>query len=371
MTTPNHDETLHSQGAPSSYIEVADTTLSFRRIALADNTPTGAQIARLAGLGDATTAVVLQWQTSGGIEDIRPEEVAQLSAGLRFIVASADRTYRFQLNGVRYEWPSSSISVEAVRQLGQVPPVHSVYLERQESADLELRAGTAVALSAGGVERIYSKRAVWALKVQGVGLEFDTPSVRVRDAMERAGFDPAKAWHIFFIVQGQPKQELTVDSVMDLGQPGVEKLRLVQRNVDNGLAGEPQRAFAVLPADVKHLDAVGLVWETVISEEGRRWLLVHDYPLPSGALPATATLALEIPASYPQAQIDMFYFLPFVHPAAGGEYPSTQIRATIRGQVYQGWSRHRNAAAAWNPQWDNIATHLALVETALLAETEK
>ena len=371
MTTSNNNGTLQGHGAPFTHIEVADTTLAFRQVVLADSTPTGAQIARLAGLTDAATAVVLQWQTAGGVEDIRPEEVANLAAGHRFIVTAADRTYRFQLNGLRYEWPAPSVSVQAVRQLGRVPEAHSLYVERQDMPDLEVAAGNSVVLSAGGIERIYSKKPVWALKVQGVGLEFDTPSVRVRDALVLAGFDPAKAWHIFFIVKDQPKQELTVDSVMDLSQPGVEKLRLVQRNVDNGLADNPQRAFQVLPADVKHLDALGLVWETVVSVEGQRWLLVHDYPLPSGALPATATLALEIPASYPQAQIDMFYFLPFVRPASGGEYPSTQIRATIREQVYQGWSRHRNAAAPWNPQWDNIATHLALVESALLAETEK
>lgn len=81
----------------------------------------------------------------------------------------------------------------------------------------------------------------------------------------------------------------------------------------------------------------------------RRWLLIHDYPLLEGFSQSKVHWALEIVLDYPAAQIDMFYFLPFVSLANGQEVPSTQVRATIKGATFQGWSRHRNGVSAWDP----------------------
>jgi len=54
--------------------------------------------------------------------------------------------------------------------------------------------------------------------------------------MKRAGFDPTKAWDIYLLIAGQPKQQVDIDYVIDLATPGIERIRLMQRNVDNGEA---------------------------------------------------------------------------------------------------------------------------------------
>ncbi len=209
----------------------------------------------------------------------------------------------------------------------------------------------------------------WKLKVQGVNVEFDKPIISVREALLAAGFDPTKPWHIFLISQGNQKEELGVDGQIDLRNPGIEKLRLMQRNVDNGDGNPTQqrRAFQLLSIDQQHLDRMGLRWETVLVEQ-RRWLLIHDYALPAGYAPQCCTLALDIPANYPASQIDMFYFSPWASRKDNGVIPSIQVRAIIDGIEYQGWSRHRGGTCPWDPVTDNVSTHLVLVESCLEKE---
>ncbi|MCZ8014053.1 E2/UBC family protein, partial [Gemmatimonas sp.] len=174
---------------------------------------------------------------------------------------------------------------------------------------------------------------------------------------------------IYLIVHGQPKQEVDSSYVVDLRTPGIEKIRLMQRNVDNGDGHvlPPLRSFKLLASDTEYLDGLGLRWETVM-EANRRWLLIQDYPVLQGFLPARTVLALDIPVDYPASQIDMFYFAPFVTRQDGRAIDRTQVRASIAGVEYQGWSRHRNAACPWDASCDSVRTHLALVESCLAKE---
>ena len=70
-----------------------------------------------------------------------------------------------------------------------------------------------------------------------------------------------------------------------------------------------RREFKLPEEDVECLDALGFKWETVI-EGGTKWLIIHGYPIPDGYNHGTADLALRIPPSYPDDQIDMVYFSP-------------------------------------------------------------
>lgn len=128
--------------------------------------------------------------------------------------------------------------------------------------------------------------------------------------MARAGYDPNKSWHIYLIVHGQQKQEISGDFVVDLRQPGIEKIRLMLRDVNNGECAllAPTRAFQLQPKDHQYLDSLGLKWETVIEHDAaagatRRWLLIHDCPLLEGFSQSKVQLALEIVLDYPAAQM--------------------------------------------------------------------
>lgn len=363
---PSH---LASAGAPSNSIEVATADFQFRSVAIDDLTPTGAQIAATAGHAPAQQVSVLRWLDNHELEDIRPNEIADLRSGSRrFLVVESDRAFRLTIDGLRIDWPAPLITGAVLRKLGAVAADRSIYYERVEQPDRLVRDDEAIDLRGLGVEAFHTRRATWALNVQGVRLELDAPTIVVREALARAGFDLNQGWHIFLRVVGLPKQPVELDTVVDLRTPGIEKLRLTPKDVSNGEPPQKaQRDFALLELDEDFLSRRYAHWETRV-EADRRWLLIYGYPLPSGYSERAVTLALEVAASYPGAQIDMFYLYPAVTLTSCGALANTEARVDIGGASYQRWSRHRGAGSEWRPDHDNVITHLALVESALAKE---
>lgn len=362
----NHQETQQHKGPLE--VEISDLSLSFRSVTIHDRTPTGAQLASAAGFKPSQNAVVLQFLENGELEDIRPQEVANLHQSLKFIIVESDRSLRLTIDGVRFDWPCHSITGAVLRRLGEIPDDKQLLQQMTDEADRVIGRLQWVSLESAGVESFISRERRWELNVQGVLLILDQPKVGVREAMIKAGFNPEEGWQIFLKVKDEPKRAMVLGDVIDLTQEGVEKLRLSPKEVINGeVAVKPQRTFALLDVDESYLDGLGWKWETVVSE-GRRWLLIHDYELPVGFNYSSALLALDIPPAYPGAQIDMFYFNPPLDLAKGGGIPSTQITSIINGIVFQGWSRHRGPQSPWKPATDNVISHLGLVEGALYKE---
>jgi hypothetical protein len=212
-----------------------------------------------------------------------------------------------------------------------------------------------------------SREPPWKLNVQGVVIESRSPTIVAKDAIQKAGFDPQAPWIIVLKIAGEARKEIDINTVIDLKHPGIEKLRLTPRQINNGEAVTPRRFdFALLPLDEAHLDRLGLFWETVI-DAGRRWLILRAYPLPPGYNHAAANIAIEVPVSYPGAQLDMFYCGPHLALVSGGVIPQTQVAENIQGVSFQRWSRHRQ----WDSARDTLATHLALVDESLRREVER
>lgn len=366
MSAEHESQTFHGL-----YIEVANIDLVFRSVGVSDRTLTGGQILSFCDATPRDEHVVLQWLPSGDLEEIREDEVVDIrgAAGARFVVAKSDRLFRFALNDRSLAWPVGEIGEAALRTLGQVPAAETLYLQSEDAADLPVDAGGRVALKEAGVERIYSKPAVWKLNVQGVVIESETPTVLVRDALVRAGFDPGQGW-IVVLKASDGKRQVSLDESVDLRAPGIEKLRLTPREINNGEMAATRRDFRLLPGDEAGLTARQLRWETVIDGH-RRWLVLSDLELPAGYQTATATVAVEVPPSYPTAELDMFFCRPHLARQDGVTIPQTQVNETIEGQVFQRWSRHRGGAAPWRVGTDNVITHLALIEAALLREVEQ
>ena len=124
--------------------------------------------------------------------------------------------------------------------------------------------------------------------------------------------------------------------------------------------------FKLAEEDEECLAARGLLWEALL-ENNTRWLIIRGYPVTEGYNARMVDVALRIPPSYPDDQIDMVYFLPALALTSGkGIKALTPLQ--IDGKQYQQWSRHRTAANPWRPGLDNICTHLLQVDSWLERE---
>jgi hypothetical protein len=130
-----------------------------------------------------------------------------------------------------------------------------------------------------------------------------------------------------------------------------------------------RRAFQLPAEDEESLAASGHVWETV-SEGQAKWLMIPIFSLPVGYNYQEATVALRIPPSYPDDQIDMAFFSPALALKTGRGIANLSL-TTIDERPFQQWSRHRTAANPWRPGLDSICTHLLLVNSWLIKELKR
>lgn len=347
-------------------IFIAGLDLEFKPVFINDKIPIGTQIARAGGFLPDQMATVLQELSSGAWEDIRPDEMVDLTdTSRRFIVVASDRTYFFAVGGERYEWPCKIINGYSIRKLANVADNLLLLQQLEDEPDREIANTHTVNLGEEGIERFVARNSVWKLKVQGVLLEFDKPKVTVREAAERAGIDLSLIWKITLTVVGHESQKKTIDDIIDLSAAGIEKLRFTPDEVGNGeVAAAPRRVFNVLPADVAYLDRLGVRWETCLGTDGLRYLLIHDYELPTGYNHRHVQLAIQVLPGYPVEPLDSFYLYPPVTLLSGALPPNVQLTAQIDGLGFQGWSRHRTMTP-WNAQADNVISQMALVEGCL------
>jgi len=351
-------------------IAVAGPSLAFQDVSLAEtDRPTGRHLADAAGFRPEQAVTVLQVLPHGELEGIQLDEHIDVrhSTG-KFLVVESDSGIALTIDSVQFDWPIRIISGGQLRKLGRIPPDRELYLDFPGDVERIIDEHDLIDLAAPHSHTFKTRARSWKLNVQGVLLVVHEPTIVVRQAVKDAGFDPNKNWIIILRVHGQPKREVGLDYIIDLRTPGIEKLRLTPREVNNGEAvTKPRRDFGLLGADDRFLDGLGLWWETVIDEK-RRWLLIHDYPVPAGFTVERVLLALEIPLTYPSAQIDMFYTHPTLTLRSGRAIDRTQASAVILRLAFNGWSRHRGAQSPWNPETDRVATHLALVESAIMKE---
>jgi hypothetical protein len=353
---------------PASFtVEVAGHDLEFRQVALNDRQPIGAQIAAAAHFKPDQLPIILQLLDSGAQEDVRPDEMVKLHDGVnRFIVIESDRKYILTVDGARIEWPCGKISGHTIRKLAEVDPSKRLLLEREDEPDLEIEDNQIIDLDTPGIERVITRKGIWKLNIQGEVYEFSKPIVLVREAISAASLDPNKDWQIYLIVRDQPKQPLAIDDHIDLRPAGIEKLRLTQKDVNNGETATPaRRDFKLLDRDEQHLSAAGHRWETRLTGGGR-WLLIHDYQLPPGYSEEFVQMALMIPSTYPSTAMDMFYLYPTVRKANGTLIPQTEATVDVDGVPFQRWSRHRS----WNPATDNVMTQLAMADGCIHKEVD-
>lgn len=351
-------------------IQVLDPNGQGALVEIDDPVPTGCQILTAAGKTPVEDHLLLLFDDKGVLEAVNLDETVDVyHRGVeQFIAFDSDRLFYVALNGQRFAWGQAHIREDVLRQVGGIAEDQAIWLERRAEPDQLLAEGESVDLDAPGLEKLYTQPKSWQLNVQGVMVNSEQPTILASDALKAAGFNPDKGWILVLKVKGEPKQNIGMNDVIDLRNPGIEKLRLTPAEIINGEAAAASAfEFTLLEQDVAYLNHLGLNWETRLVG-ARRWLIIHDHALPSGYNHEQVDLAIEVPTAYPDAKLDMFFVYPALTLANGGGIGQTEIRENILGNTYQRWSRHLNGVTRWNPLTDSVITHLAVVEESLLRE---
>lgn len=140
-------------------IKVAGADLRFRDVSIVDPVPTGRQIIEAAGGQPPDEFIAIQYLPDRDLEELDLDETVDVrTAGAeRFIVVRSDRTFRFEIDERRHEWPQNTITREVLLELaGQDPSKFSVWQELRKTADSEIVIGHSAHLEPEGTERFYT-----------------------------------------------------------------------------------------------------------------------------------------------------------------------------------------------------------------------
>ena len=127
--------------------------------------------------------------------------------------------------------------------------------------------------------------------------------------------------------------------------------------------------FQLPPEDLEYLQASGYAWEAIVASQVK-WLIIYAYPVPAGYNVREAAVALRLPPSYPDEQIDMANFNPPLALASGHAIGALSIQV-IDSKNFQQWSRHRTPVNPWRMGLDNVGTHMLQVNSWLERELQK
>lgn len=333
-----------------------------------DSSPIGSQLLRSVGYSSNANVILYQVLNNSGMEEISLEENIDFEKGEKFFIIEGDRSFKFKIDGFNYEWPESKITLGHLHAITGINN-KSFVLSKLDTADVLISEQTPVNLSESGIEQIYTQvlKQSYELNVQGTIVKVDKAQILVSEALTLAGINDAHNYQIFLKLQGEPKQEVHSNSIIDLTKPGIEKLRLIPREVNNG--DVICNNFEILEKDSEYLKQAFGNFKTIV-EVSRRWLIVDNYKLPEGYNHQNISIAIEIPIAYPQAEIDMFYTYPRIKLANGLNPSCTEVDQSIEGKAYQRWSRHRSSLSSWNPVVDSVMTHFALIEESIIREVQ-
>ncbi|MEW5687282.1 MAG: multiubiquitin domain-containing protein [Pseudomonadota bacterium] len=150
------DETLVQPQAGHRTFDVAidDANYAFR-----DPVVTGEQLLQEARRFPADEHLIFQLLSNGQLEEVRLDETVDLrDAGReKFVTFRSDRSFRFTLDGRRFEWGLPFITgLELKRLAGVDPSTYGVWLAQRVGDDRLIANTEKVDLTAEGVERFFT-----------------------------------------------------------------------------------------------------------------------------------------------------------------------------------------------------------------------
>lgn len=206
----------------------------------------------------------------------------------------------------------------------------------------------------------------YAFRVDKTRVVVDKPTITGREILAKVDKTPEK-FKLYQHKHGHQPIQIPPDREVHLREPGVERFTTMPRDTTEGREGPClKQDFRMPEADETYLNNLGLQWETRLDGKNQL-IIIHGWKIPAGYSVAEATLALLIPANYPDSQIDMVYFNPHLA-RVDGKIIANLTPFSISGIAFQQWSRHRTSVNPWRAGVDDVASHLALVDDWLRRE---
>jgi len=142
-------------------IAVGNERLEYASVVIDDPVPSGRQILLVSGCKPVEEYLIFKMLKNGDLEELRLEETTDLrAAGIeRFLVFHSDRSFRFELDGTRFEWGVSLISGAALKKLAGVDlNTYGVWQEFRKSGveDKLIANGELINLAEPGVEWFFT-----------------------------------------------------------------------------------------------------------------------------------------------------------------------------------------------------------------------
>ncbi len=150
----------HAGDDAARRIVILDENFNARELALGGGRTTGRQIAEAGGYPSSDDVIVLQQLTNGSLEDVRPEELVDLTAAgtERFFVMPSDSTFQFIVDGIKLQWPRAKLTAGSIRKLARKDDDFEIIQELQDAPEHALADSDVVSLRGHGTERFRTKR---------------------------------------------------------------------------------------------------------------------------------------------------------------------------------------------------------------------
>ena len=295
--------------------------------------------------------------------------------------------YEFYTNDVIRIWKKPTITGNDLHLLNNTSPeTHFIRMRSKKGKDL-VGPNTVVDLTECGIERFiilpYEQEKInlnecfckgvvptityeYELKINRESYITTKEVLTGSEIFSLAGKDP-KTHRLRMFSRGG-KNIISVNDSVDLTECGVERFIIEPLECTEGLL-KPEETINLLPEDI-HFFQTRPINPSILKESGFNWVIFRDLRVPEGYNVSTVDAAILIPSNYPAARLDMIYFFPHLTRSDNKPIGAVTPRS-IEGKIYQRWSRHRSASNPWNPEKDNLKSHLELMLTCLIDEFNK
>lgn len=294
--------------------------------------------------------------------------------------------YEFFINEKLYKTKNQIISGNELHQLaGTNPNTHFIRMRTHEGKEL-IGPDIKVDLTDCGIERFIILPFVqekldlhecfcqgsepyitykYLIKVNRDKFEVEQEKITGKEIILLIGKNPETHRVRMFTSKG--KVIIKNDEEVDLTSCGVERFVVEPLDCTEGFTiSTPLEQL--LDEDVLYLSSFSKV--DYLKNGKSSWLIFRSISIPDGYNVSKADAAILIPSTYPVGGLDMIYFYPPLS-RADGESIGALTNQVIEGKNYQRWSRHRTANNKWNPEIDNIESHVDLMLNCLIEEFKK